>query len=91
MNGEDAYIEGVVAADGGSAAASLLLHEEAHSRGRSYCDLLPMACHALTRRLTREEALILLPKVKHAVSMWKHAAGTLVDAVHCGQAELALA
>ena len=90
MIGEDAYVEGVVAAEGGSAAASLLLHEEAHSRGKSYHDLLPLACHALTRRLTRDEALILLPKVKHSVSMWKHSAGTLDDAVSCGQAELAL-
>lgn len=85
VEGEDAYVEGVVAADRGDAAVSLLLHEAARSRARSYYDMLPQARHALARRLTKAEAETLIPKVEYSVSMWKRATHADTDPTYVGQ------
>jgi len=71
--GEDGFVEGVVAAGNGQEAANLLLSAEAQFRFCSRSDLMQRAVHALTRLLTREQAMELAPKVAHRVSKWKAA------------------
>lgn len=72
--GESKFVEGVVAASDGSEAVSLLLNAAARQRGSHYSAMLPRALHPLSRKLTRDEALLLAPKVEHRVSMWKRSA-----------------
>lgn len=69
--GERNFVEGVVAASAGQEAVDLLLSAEANFRLVSRSSLLQRAKHALSRRLTRAEALELAPNVPHRVSQWK--------------------
>jgi len=75
--GESDWIEGVVAADTSKTAASLLLSAEAHARFKSYGDLMAQTRdnRAYMTPLTVEQALELLPKVRHGVSMWSSSPG----------------
>lgn len=70
---ESVRVQGIVAAKDSRTAASLLLNAEAHLRFTTYAKMLPVARNAVSRQITRAEAMEHRQSALHRVSCSKSA------------------